>query len=495
MPIIRYEIYLDPKKQEETRRNVEKRFNTSLESLVASDVLDSKDCDLRNCYIAKFDINEDDVWDLANDIAQIKGVLDVEPELITGIIEDDVEPKKCAEEPKHEPNWSHKKTFFKEAEQYSKKEGRTVGGEGIRIGQLDTGYTDHPEIDRMLKDEGYDSYGRDPEAQDELLQGLLLQPSHGTATASVIIGSEMSFPGGGRIGVAPLVSLIPIRISPSVIHVFSETILLGVLRALEKKVDVITMSMGGAPSRQSWRIASREAYERGVIWVTAAGNKVGWVVWPARYRENIAVAATDFRDKPWEDTCRGKAVDISAPGHNVYVGYVNKNGDNCYKNGSGTSYATPHVAAAAAVWLAHHGKDLNVYKLPWQRVEAFRYSLKKSARVPNKWNENEFGDGILKVDDLLRVKLPKPEELKKRFTPTPLSQTQAETINMVSKEIYYLTWSAKQRDDLDNLDYVIFKLSKTAKPKVQGALEKEKTKNKSDKEKMDMLRRAFLIGL
>jgi len=426
----------------------------------------------------------------------MKGVLDVVPDLATGIIEEDFEPPKCVDTIKHQPGWNHSKTLFEEAEKYSKQQGRTVGGEGIRIAQLDTGYTDHPEIDNMLKDGGYDVWGRDLNAEDELLRGFLLQPSHGTATASVIIGSDKPIPNVGKIGVAPLVDMIPIRISPSVVHIFTSTILLGVLRSLERDVDVITMSMGGAPPRQTWRLAAREAYEKGVIWVTAAGNIVDWVVWPARYSETIAVAATDFNDKPWEDSCRGKAVDISAPGHEVYVGYVNKRGENCYKNGSGTSYATPHVAAAAAVWLAHHGNDLQIYaEQPWQRVEAFQHCLKKSARVPNKWNKNEFGAGILDVNALLREKLPKPSKLKKRLTPTPMSQTQTETINMVSKEIYYLTWSAEQRDDMDNLDYVVFKLSKKARKRVLSALEKEKTKNKTDKEKMKILKNAFLIGL
>ena len=40
-------------------------------------------------------------------------------------------------------------------------------------------------------------------------------------------------------------------------------------------------------------------------------------------------------------------------------------------SGTGTSYATVHVAAAAAMWLRRHGPELAArYAAPWQRGQA-----------------------------------------------------------------------------------------------------------------------------
>lgn len=55
--------------------------------------------------------------------------------------------------------------------------------------------------------------------------------------------------------------------------------------------------------------------------LAAAGNCVGVVVYPARYEEVIAVAGINKADQPWKGTCRGEAVDISAPGEFVLRAY------------------------------------------------------------------------------------------------------------------------------------------------------------------------------
>ena len=402
MPEIEYEIYLDDEKKDKIVSKIENNFNISLKSLSEGIKIGNKKSEFRKCFTAKVDIDEEDIWDMAHAISQLKGVGDVEPNFFfPEVREKKPKSKKCIQNPDHILGWHKIKTKFKEAEDFAVKQGRTPGGRGIRIGQLDTGYTDHPELKNILKDQGYDVYRNDPDPRDDLETVPLLQPGHGTSTASVITATEMKTHFGDPLGVAPETKFIPFRISPSVIHIFRQTILKGVLKALEAKCKVITFSMGGAPPRKFWEIAASEAYEKGKIWVCAAGNVVEWVVWPARYPQTICVAATGFTDFPWEDSCKGKTVDISVPGHRVYVGTTWKNGKSCYKNGSGTSYATPHVAAAAAVWLAYHGNDLNHYPLGWQKVEAFRYCLKRSARRPEWWDKEYrklYGAGISDVE-------------------------------------------------------------------------------------------------
>ena len=498
MAEIEYELLLDRDKQDKLIAKIENTFNTTLHKVSENIKVGNKESNFRQCYSAIIEVDDDDVWGMAFAISQLKGVRDVEPNFfIPEVREEKPKSKKCIQDPDHILGWHKIKTKFKEAEDYAASQGRIPGGKGIRIGQLDTGYTDHPELKNVLKNEGYDVYKGDPDPRDELETGLLLQPGHGTSTASVITATEMKTHHGDPLGVAPETKFIPFRISPSVIHIFRQTILKGVLKALEANCKVITFSMGGAPPRKFWEIAASEAYEKGVIWVCAAGNEVDWVVWPARYPQTICAAATGFSDFPWEDTCKGKTVDISAPGHRVYVGTTWQNGRSCYKNGSGTSYATPHVAAAAAVWLAYHGKDLNQYPLGWQKVEAFRYCLKRSARTPQWWDKEYkklYGAGILDVERLLKVNLPKKDKLRKRIFPPRYNRPESISVNMVHKEIMYLTLSAEQRKKL-NPDYLLSKASKSAKAALNKQLSKGDVRRKSDKKKVEILKRAFLVGV
>ena len=497
MPEVEYQILLEKELNDKARTTIENIYRKTLTPISENINLGNQASEINNCYSLNLDVDEDDTWDLAIGISQLKGVRDVEPNFfIPGIREDMPKITACFPPPDHFLGWHKIKTKFKEAEEFANSRGRTVGGKGIRIAQLDTGYTDHPELYDILKHEGYDVYKGDLDPRDDLEEGLLLQPSHGTSTASVITASEKKLNDGQTLGLAPHVTFIPFRISPSVIHIARQTIEKGVIKAIEASCKVITLSMGGAPPRKFWEIATTEAYERGVIWVCAAGNVVEWVVWPARYPQNICVAATGFTDFPWEDSCKGKSVDLSAPGHNVYVATTRKEGKFCYKNGSGTSYATPHVAAAAAVWLAYHGNDLNQYPLPWQKVEAFRYCLKKSAYTPSWWDKEYkklYGAGILDAERLLKIELPDKENLRKRIFPIRYNQPGSISVNMVHKEIMYLTLSAEQKKKL-NLEYIYSKASKNAKARLDKKLTSSEIKTKSEKKKLEMLKNAFLIA-
>jgi hypothetical protein len=282
----------------------------------------------------------------------------------------------------------------------------------IVICQLDTGFTHHPEIASIRKKDGLNFVESNTAAEDPLNVGPALHPGHGTSVAAMIIGHSTHAQLDFNDGVLPCVGLVPFRISSSVVHLAQNTIPSAIAVALEYGYPIISMSMGGGPPRMSWYLAAREAYERGVIWVCAAGNNTPFVVWPAAWTETIAAAACDWNDAPWKGSSHGASVDISAPGHQVFVPYVDGNAYD-YRFSSGTSFATPHVAAAAALWQAHHGKRLDPYRGSWRMVEAFRDVLKRSARVPSDWNIEENGAGILDVVELLRAPLASPTELVK----------------------------------------------------------------------------------
>jgi len=276
----------------------------------------------------------------------------------------------------------------------------------VRIVQFDTGYTDHPKVEGGFDfDHDHNFVDNTDNAADAMETGLLRQPGHGTRTGSLIIGKELTaITGNGNCGLLASFQykLTPFRISSSVILIKRQKELAAALdSALAQGFDIITMSMGLPPTIATAKMA-KKAYDKGVIWCCAAGNEIQAVVAPAVYPGTIAVAASNPMDSDWPGSSRGDAVDITAPGQDVYVPILVAENEYGFSYGNGTSYATPHVAAAAALWLAKYKTILNDPKYGgWKRVEAFRMALKDSANRDNNLPRKGFGHGMLDVKKLL----------------------------------------------------------------------------------------------
>ena len=357
----------------------------------------------------------------------------------------------------------------------------------ISIAHFDTGYTNHPELELMDKKAGYNYvagfvrrilyHGWQRDARDMLRNFRpFMWASHGTATASVIIGTRIketrfiTGPLKDRVdGVMPNnVDLIPFRISETIIsfdnkmvHAVDQVIRMGNIR-------IITMSHASLFRIQSWKQAVDKAYNRGIIWVSAGGSH-GYgrlrsiLVFPAKFQETIATAASTYKDVPWERTHFGKEIDICAPGFDIYVPSSRRRwygllpDQYTYKWSEGTSFSTPITAAAAALWLGHHGeaKLVEKYPEPWQIVEAFRKVLKESARHHKpEIEEFKYGAGLLDVLNLVKMELPdknvliKVSELSSRLG----SLLGSEKVNHITnKEIIYLIACGKIRD-MDKTD-------------------------------------------
>lgn len=296
--------------------------------------------------------------------------------------------------------------------------------QGIRIVQFDTGFSDHSKVVG-----GFDIHtdhnfldGHPDNAWDPGTVGVLKQPRHGTRTGSLLIGNEYTaIPTNGNCGLLAKFQykLTPYRIAESVILINRQRQLAAALdMAINQGYDVITMSMGLPPTIATARMA-KKAYDKGVIWCCAAGNEVQAVIAPAVYPGTIAIAASNPLDADWGASSRGNTVDITAPGEDVYVPilYKDRTDNNTIKEGfaygNGTSYATPHVAAAAAYWLAKHKTALNQPEYRgWRKVEAFRQALQASARKSSTLPTHGFGKGILDVDKLLKEPLAKASDLE-----------------------------------------------------------------------------------
>lgn len=137
---------------------------------------------------------------------------------------------------------------------------------------------------------------------------------HGTHVSGTIAGVLDS---SGFSGVAPKAKLLMGRVCAKE-GCSNIAISKGINWGIEKKVDVISMSLGGAFSTPSERDAIARAYSSGITLVAATGNEgTEQVSYPAALDEVIAVGATDSEGKRGSFSQYGPELAVMAPGVDV----------------------------------------------------------------------------------------------------------------------------------------------------------------------------------
>jgi subtilisin family serine protease len=185
---------------------------------------------------------------------------------------------------------------------------------------------------------------------------------HGTHVAGTIAGTAH--------GVAKQANVVAVRVLDCAGSGTTETVLAGVdwVTANAKRPAVANMSLGGGPDR-ALEDAVRRSIASGITYAISAGNgfagqpREACDQSPARVAEALTVSATDRTDTraPWANY--GTCVDLFAPGVEITSAYGT--GDGVTETLSGTSMSAPHVAGAAALYLATHP-----YAMPAQVGEA-----------------------------------------------------------------------------------------------------------------------------
>jgi subtilisin family serine protease len=236
--------------------------------------------------------------------------------------------------------------------------------------------------------------------------------------------------------VLPGADVIAYRVARSLITTDAAPTLAALERALRDHAAVVLVNNVAFFSVREQRKAVQKLHSAGVIVVASAGSEV----LPLRHSVSpvatsphaIGVAASDVEGNPWRkgagySTHADRRIAIAAPGGDIWdtgtLREQNETGESyIYRWSDGTTFSAAYVSAAAALWLEYHGERLDLlYREPWQKVEAFRYCLTRSARhfrnpLPKR-QQGRYGAGVLDVPALLVRRLPEANVLTKPGAP------------------------------------------------------------------------------
>ena len=289
-------------------------------------------------------------------------------------------------------------------------------GQGVRVGVLDSGINPHAGFgERLLPGHNYIEDATDENDTSDNL-------GHGTAVAGLIAGANER----GYIGTAPGAMLVPLKVTDG-----NEVQISAVCRAIYGGIDdygckVLNLSLGIEDGYEELREAIGYAEEKGVIVVAASGNDgTSTVYYPAGYDSVISVGAVNQDGTAYYRSAHNSSVCVTAPGVRVR----STGNDEEYKYCTGTSFAVPQVAGAAAVLL---GLD------PTLTSEQIKELMSKTATDRGaKGYDEYFGHGILNltgcVEALTGEAITAPEEPPEP-SPPPVDSTAADPLDCPKDE-------------------------------------------------------------
>ena len=203
-------------------------------------------------------------------------------------------------------------------------------GAGIRVGVLDTGIVPgHPALEGAVLE--HRNFTSDSSPYDTV--------GHGTHVAGIVAGRGMVK------GIAPGCEIISCKVLGHSGAGSMESISRAVWYATERHWHILVMSLGAPADCGPLHEAIKAATKSGVTIVCAAGNDGGSVNYPAAYSETVAVGAVDKDGRACEFSCRGREIDVAAPGCEIVSAWLD-GGVACL---SGTSMAAPFVAGVLAL--------------------------------------------------------------------------------------------------------------------------------------------------
>ena len=264
------------------------------------------------------------------------------------------------------------------------------GTEDVIVAVIDTGFTfNHPDVDmnKVLKGK---SFAKGATSVSD-------SKGHGTMVAGIIAANQNN--GIGVAGIAPGITLLPIRIFNAAGNTTDEAVISAIFYAVDKGADVINMSFGGEDNNKSLEAACKYAQSKGCILIAAAGNegekgdKAFDPMYPAAYSCVIGVGSVDANGKV-SSFSQKKGVYVVAPGERMSS--ITRTGSYVADSAitRGTSFSCPEVSALAAM-----AKSVN---MGYTNSEFKRLLRQTSDNTTADWNK-EYGYGVVNFETAARV--------------------------------------------------------------------------------------------
>lgn len=225
-----------------------------------------------------------------------------------------------------------------------------LDGSGVRVGVVDSGlYAEHIALDGVRIIPGHNYMDGSADTSDTV--------GHGTFVTGIITSA------------APGAEVVPLKCFGARTSNTSD-----IAKAIyggvdDYECDILNLSFGTANQSQTLREAVNHAAAAGVILTAAVGNDgTETLNYPAAYTVVAGVGMVDQEKVVAEKSQRNESVFVTAPGSEVAgLGITSPT---AYRTSGGTSFACPHVTAAAA---------LMKQALPGLTAEEFMEALREGA--------------------------------------------------------------------------------------------------------------------
>lgn len=210
------------------------------------------------------------------------------------------------------------------------------GSKNVIVAVVDTGAdSNHPDLQGRLLN-GYNVVDPSSPPMDDVGHG-----THVTGIISALVNNNQ-----GVAGMTWYNPVMPVKVLDETGAGNTYNVAQGIIWAADHGAKVINMSLGNYADANFLHDAIKYAYNKDVVLIAASGNdnseEPGF---PAAYPEVFAVAAADSAKQKASFSNYGDYIDVTAPGVNIASTYMHSQ----YAALSGTSMASPHVTALAAL--------------------------------------------------------------------------------------------------------------------------------------------------
>jgi subtilisin family serine protease len=293
-------------------------------------------------------------------------------------------PSKKTADPLLSRQWGHTAVRIAQA----RKRAGFVEASNITVAVADSGIdASHPDLKSVIGE--YKNFLKGEGAKDYV--------GHGTHVAG-IIAAQMN----NGVGVSGLcrAKLLAMKVLPDRVE-WDAAAYYRALAYCIGRARVLNLSLGAEEFDAGERDVISDLLDEGVVVIAAMGNEFeegNPIEYPAALKGVCAVGATDQADRRGDFSNTGRHIALAAPGVAIVSTtptYTYGHGKRDYDSWDGTSMATPHVAAAAALLLADD-PDLTPAKV----IKTLQQSADRLPGMKKRPN-NTFGWGRLNLEAAL----------------------------------------------------------------------------------------------